>query len=35
MALVRLVPDRLKDAVARRMMMGGPVDVDSVPQSVS
>ena len=35
MALVRLVPDRLKDAAARRMMMGGPVDVDSVPQSVS
>jgi NAD(P)-dependent dehydrogenase (short-subunit alcohol dehydrogenase family) len=29
MALVRLVPDRLKDAAARRMMLGGPVDVDS------
>ena len=35
MALVRLVPDRIKDVAARRMMLGGPVDVDSVPQLVS
>ena len=29
MALTRLMPDRLKDGAARRMMLGGPVDVDS------
>ena len=33
MALTRLMPDRLKDGAARRMMLGGPVDVDSVPLS--
>lgn len=33
MALVRLVPDRLKDAGARRMMLGGAIDVNAVTQS--
>ena len=29
MAWMRLAPDRLKDAVARRLMLGGSVDVDA------
>ena len=35
MALTRLVPDRIKDVAARRMMMGGPVDVDSADRALS